>query len=301
MDKIDTMKAFVTVAEEASFTAAALKLGSSNQLVSKYVSHFEEYIGARLFNRTTRSVRLTEEGQQCLLHAKQILESVKDMENHFGQLQSTVKGLLHISAPVSFSTIHLAPLVSDFMKKYTEVSINMELNDRKVDVIEEGFDLALRIGHLKSSSFIAKKIAPVRMVLCASPDYLKQHGIPNHPSNLIAEHFLRYSYMEYTASNIPLMEALRINNQKNQSGLVANNGEVLMQAALAGEGYILQPTFIVWESLRQGKLVTILDDFELEPMGLYAIYPHRKLMPSKLRAFIDYTVDYFGSPPYWDD
>lgn len=300
MDKIDTMKAFVTVAEEASFTEAALKLGLSNQLVSKYVSHFEEYLGTRLFNRTTRSVRLTEEGQQCLLHARQILESIKDMEAHFGQLQSTVKGLLHISAPVSFSTIHLAPLVSDFMKKYPEVSINLELNDRKVDVIEEGFDLALRIGHLKSSSFIAKKIAPVRMVLCASPDYLQQHGRPNHPSDLIAEHFLRYSYMEYTASNISLMEALRINNQKTQSGLVANNGEVLMQAALAGEGYILQPTFIVWESIRQGKLVTILDDFELEPLALYAIYPHRKLMPSKLRAFIDYTVDYFGSPPYWD-
>lgn len=300
MDRIDAMRAFVTVATEGNFTKAADKLDTSNQLVSKYVSYLEEYLGVRLFNRTTRSVHLTEAGEQCFEQAKDILESVNDMEGHFGQLQSTAKGLLHISAPVSFSTLHLAPLICDFRKQNPEVGIDLQLSDRKIDVIEDGFDVALRIGHLKSSSLVAKKIAPVRLVLCASPDYLKQNGTPTHPKNLIAEHFLQYSYMEFSTSNLPLLETLRAHHQKHQPGLTANNGEVLMAAAIAGEGYILQPTFIVGEALRQGKLQTILQEYEPEPLGLYAVYPHRKLLAPKLRAFIDFIGDYYGQPPYWD-
>ncbi|PXF63804.1 LysR family transcriptional regulator [Kangiella spongicola] len=301
MDRLETMKAFITVAELGSFTKAAEKLETSNQLVSKYVSQLEEQLGVRLFNRTTRRVRLTQEGEQCLQHAMHILESVHDMENHFGELQNSAKGILHISAPVSFSTLHLAPLIRDFKKLYPEVGVNLELSDRKVDVIEEGFDVALRIGHLKSSSLIAKKIAPVRLVLCASPSYIKQYGEPTHPEDLESSHFLRYSYMDYTTSENPLMRVLRDNSHHNQTELVANNGEILMASAIAGEGYILQPTFIVGEALKQGKLKTMLNDFELETMGLYAIYPHRKLLAPKLRAFIDFASSYFGEPPYWDD
>lgn len=301
MDRLETMKAFVTVAEVGSFTKAAEKLATSNQLVSKYVSQFEEQLGVRLFNRTTRRVHLTQEGEQCLQHAMHILDSVRDMENHFGEIQNAAKGLLQISAPVSFSTLHLAPLMRDFKKQYPEVGVNLELSDRKVDVIEEGFDVALRIGHLKSSSLIAKKIAPVRLVLCAAPSYIEKYGAPTHPEELNSSHFLRYSYMDYSASENPLMKALRASSQNNQSGLAANNGEILMAAAIAGEGYILQPTFIVGEELKQGKLKTMLNDFELETMGLYAVYPHRKLLAPKLRAFIDFISTYFGDPPYWDD
>lgn len=300
MDRFETMKAFVTVAELGSFTKAAEKLETSNQLVSKYVSRFEAQLGVRLFNRTTRRVHLTQEGEQCLQHAKHILESVHDMENHFGELQKAAKGLLQISAPVSFSTLHLAPLVRDFKKQYPDVGINLELSDRKVDVIEEGFDVALRIGHLKSSSLIAKKIAPVRLVLCAAPSYLEKYGVPTQPEDLISSHYLRYSYMDYTAPENPLMRVLRPSAQNNQSPLVVNNGEILMAAAIAGEGYVVQPTFIVGEALKQGKLKTMLNDFELETMGLYAVYPHRKLLAPKLRAFIDFMSTYFGDPPYWD-
>ena len=301
MDRLETMRAFVTVAELGSFTKAAVKLDTSNQLVSKYVSQLEEQLGVRLFNRTTRRVHLTQEGEQCLQHAMHILESVRDMENHFGELQNSAKGLLHISAPVSFSTLHLAPLIRDFKKQFPEVGINLELSDRKVDVIEEGIDVALRIGRLKSSSLIAKKIASVRLVLCASPSYIEKHGNPSQLDELNSSHFLRSSYMDYGSSDNPLMKVLRANSQNNQAGLVANNGEILMAAAIAGEGYILQPTFIVGEALKQGKLKTILNDFELESMGLYAVYPHRKLLAPKLRAFIDFAGSYFGEPPYWDD
>lgn len=301
MDRLDTMKAFVTVAELGSFTKAAEKLDTSNQLVSKYVSQLEEQLSVRLFNRTTRRVHLTEEGQQCLEHAMQILERFDDMENHFGGIQKVAKGVLNITAPVSFSTLHVAPLIRDFKKSYPQIGVNIELSDRKVDVIEEGFDVALRIGHLKSSSLIAKKIAPVRLVLCASPAYIKKYGNPTCPQDLNGSHFLRYSYTDFAASEHPLMKALHYNSQHNQAELVANNGEILMAAAIAGEGYILQPTFIVGEALKQGKLQTMLDDFELEAMGLYAVYPHRKLLAPKLRAFIDFASDYFGEPPYWDN
>ncbi len=301
MDRIDSMKAFVAVATEGSFTKAAEKLGSSNQLISKYVSQLEEYLAVRLFNRTTRKVHLTEAGEQCLEQTKHILESIHNMEGHFGQLQTQVQGLLQISAPVSFSTLHLSSLICDFKKQQAEVSIDLQLSDRKIDVIEEGFDVALRIGRLKSSSLIAKKIAPVRMVLCASPDYLKQNGTPKHPNDLITEHFLRYSYLDYSQENSPLMEALKLKSQKQGAGLVVNNGEILMAAAIAGEGYILQPTFIVGAAIKQGKLSIILPEFEPEPMGLYAVYPHRKLLAPKLRAFIDFISQYYGELPYWDD
>lgn len=301
MDRIDSMNAFITVATEGNFTKAADKLNLSNQVVSKYVAQLEKHLGVRLFNRTTRKVHLTEAGEQCFQHARQILESIHDMEGHFGQLQSEARGLLHVSAPVTFSTLHLGPLIRDFKKTHSAIGIDLQLNDRKVDVVEDGFDVVLRVGHLKSSSLIAKKIAPVRLVLCASPDYLKEHGVPKHPTDLIAEHFLRYSYMDYGSSDSPLMNALKRNNQKAQSGLVANNGEILKAAAVAGEGYILQPTFIVGEAVKRGELQIILEDYEPSPMGLYAVYPHRKLLAPKLRAFIDFISDYFGNPPYWDD
>ena len=207
---------------------------------------------------------------------------------------------LQISAPVSFSTLHLATLVRDFKKQYPEVGVNLELSDRKVGVIDEGFDVAMRIGRLNSSPLIAKKIAPIRLVLCAAPSYLEKYGAPTHPKDLIGSHFLCYSYMDYAASKNPIMKVLYAASKSNQAGLLANNGEILMTTAIAGEGYTLQPTFIVGEALKQGKLKAMLNDFELEAMGLYAVYPHRKLLAPKIRAFIDFVDNHFGEPPYWD-
>ncbi len=307
MDRIETMRAFVAVATEGSFTAAAGKLSTSSQLVSKYVAQLEDHLGVRLFNRTTRKVNLTAEGEQCFQHAHHILESINSMEGHFGQLQSEAKGMLSISAPVSFSTLHLSSLICDFKKKHPMVGINLQLNDRKVDVVEEGFDIAMRIGHLKSSSLIAKKVAPIRLVLCASKQYLKDHGTPRHPGELIPEHYLQYSLMEYSQTESPLIQALKSARQKqganvSTSGMFStNNGEVLVAAAIAGEGYVLQPTFIAGQALKDGKLQVILPDYEPEPAGLYAVYPHRKLLTPKMKVYIDFISDYFGPTPYWDD
>ena len=300
MDKLSLLKTFSVVANEGSFTRAALKLDTSNQLVSKYIAELEKQLDTRLFNRTTRKIHLTEAGQQCLQHANHILESVNDMESQLGQLSSEAKGLLHVSAPVSFSTLHLAGALSAFQQAHTNVSINLQLNDRKIDVIDEGFDVALRAGNLTSSSLIAKKITSIKLALCASPAYLQKYGTPRHPKDLKPEHYLEYSYVNYDNEASTLIEALKANAQKVTPKLTANNGEVLTNVAKQGEGYVLQPTFIAGEALSKGELISILEDYVPQSISLYAVYPHRKLISNKLRVFIDFLCEYFKDTPYWD-
>ncbi len=299
MDRIDAMRAFVTVVSEGAFTRAAERLDISPQLVSKYVSQLEQHLGVRLLNRTTRRIHLTEAGTSYYQRAQQVLHDIEDMESQIGDLQTEARGLLRISAPVSFAIRHMAPLLSAFQKAHPGVGIDLQLNDRKVDVVEEGFDVVLRIGHLKSSSLIAKRIAPIRMVVCASPAYLKQNGTPQHLEDLQGHRYLRYSYIELDA-NQPLHRWLQNNGQNDSNGMSSNNGDVLVEAAIAGAGIALQPTFISGPAIKEGKLQVILQDYEPEPMGLYAVYAHRQLLASKVRSFVDFIDGYFGDPPYWD-
>lgn len=300
MDKLLLLKTFAVVVSEGSFTKAADKLGSSNQLVSKYIAELEKQLDTRLFNRTTRKIHLTEAGQQCLQHANHILESVNDMESQLGLLNSEAKGVLHVSAPVSFSTLHLAGAFSAFQRAHPRVSINLQLNDRKVDVVDEGFDVAIRAGHLANSTLVAKKITTIQLALCASPSYLEKYGTPEHPSELKPEHYLEYSYVNYDNDESELIVALKANANKVTPRLTANNGEVLTNVAKQGEGYVLQPTFIAGEALKNGELVSILHDFVPQAISLYAVYPHRKLISNKLRVFIDFLSNYFEDTPYWD-
>ncbi|MGO1462869.1 MAG: LysR substrate-binding domain-containing protein [Marinobacter sp.] len=299
MDRLDAMRAFVTVVSEGAFTRAADRLDMSPQLVSKYVFQLEEHLGVRLLNRTTRRLHLTEAGASYHQRAQQVLHDIEDMECQIGDLHTEARGLLRVSAPVSFAIRHMAPLLSEFQKAHPGVGIDLQLNDRKVDVVEEGFDVVLRIGHLKSSSLIAKRIAPIRMAVCASPDYLKQNGTPKHLEDLQGHRYLRYSYIELDFSQ-PLHRWLQNNGQNDSNGMTSNNGDVLVEAAIAGAGITLQPTFISGPAIKEGKLQAILQEYEPEPMGLYAVYAHRQLLASKVRSFVDFIKGYFGDPPYWD-
>ncbi|KFZ37293.1 LysR family transcriptional regulator [Shewanella mangrovi] len=289
MDRIDVLRAFAMVATENSFTKAADRLQLSPQLVSKYVSRLEENVGIRLVNRTTRKVHLTEAGMRYFQRAQQLLDDFDDLDHQLSDLQEDARGLLRISAPVSFSSAHMARLLSDFRRAYPHVDVDLQLNDRKVDIIEEGFDVALRIGNLKSSSLIAKYLAPIRLVMCASPAYLAEFGTPQSADDLQQHQFLSYSYMERN----PLWP-------QGHDALISNNGDVLVQAAIAGAGITLQPTFIAGAALADGRLIQVLPELEPEPLGLYAVYPHRKLLASKVRSFLDFADGYFGNPPYWD-
>ena len=299
MDRIEAMRAFVNVVNEGTFTSAANRLAMSPQLASKYVSQLEQHLGVRLLNRTTRKLHLTEAGARYHQHAQQVLDDIDDMENQLGDLQAQARGLLRISAPVSFATRHMAKMLSDFQSAHPDVGIDLQLNDRKVDIVEEGFDIALRIGHLRSSSLIARRIAPVRLVLCASPDYLAQHGTPMHPDDLKNHRYLRYSYMDPEASPV-LLKGFQESARDSSRDMISNNGDVLVAAAIAGAGIALQPTFISGAAIKEGALQIILPDYEPEPMSLYAVYAHRQLLASKVRSFIDFIDGYFGEPPYWD-
>lgn len=299
MDRIEAMRAFVTVVSEGTFTRAADRLDTSPQLVSKYVSQLETHLGVRLLNRTTRRIHLTEAGSQYFQRAQQVLSDIDDMENQLGDLQTEAQGLLRISAPVSFAIRHMAPLLNQFQTAHPGVGIDLQLNDRKVDIVEEGFDIALRIGRLKSSSLIAKRLAPVRLVLCASPAYLEQYGTPSKPEDLSGHRYLRYSYMNMDPGH-SLQKWLQDNSRESTRGMVSNNGDVLVEAAIEGTGIALQPTFIAGASIREGKLKVVLPEHEPEPMALYAVYAHRQLLASKVRSFIDFIDGFFGDPPYWD-
>lgn len=299
MDRIDAMRTFVTVVAEGAFARAAERLDMSPQLASKYVSQLEQHLGVRLLNRTTRKVHLTEAGTRYYHRARQLLDDVDDLESQIGDLQEGAQGLLRINAPVSFASGHLAPLMADFQRAHPAVGIDLQLNDRKVDIVEEGVDIALRIGHLKSSSLIARHLAPVRLVMCASPDYLARHGNPTTLEQLRQHRYLRYSYLD-AFDNEPAHQHL-IQEQSQHSELVSNNGDVLVQAAIAGAGIVMQPTFICGKAIAEGLLQVVMPGFEPEPMGLYAVYAHRQLLASKVRCFIDFADDYFGEPPYWDE
>ncbi len=300
MDRIDAMRTFIAVAAEGSFVKAAERLQQSPQLVSKYVGQLEQHLGIRLFNRTTRRVHLTEAGQQYQLRARQLLEELDDLESQLGDLQGNAQGLLRISAPVSFAALHLAKLLHGFQQLHPRVGIDVQLNDRKVDIVEEGFDIALRIGRLKDSSLIAKHLAPVRLLLCAAPHYLQQYGQPTGLGDLAQHRYLHYSYLENTLG-AELHAALQAIRVRQQGELISNNGDILVQAAIAGGGIILQPSFIVGAAINAGQLQVILPQYEPPPLGLYAVYAHRQLLASKVRYFLEFSEGFYGSPPYWDD
>ncbi|PSW06764.1 LysR family transcriptional regulator [Photobacterium lipolyticum] len=298
MDKIDAMQAFAAVVQEGSFSKAAERLKLSPQLVSKYVSQLESHLQTRLLNRTTRRVSTTEAGLAYFERCQQVLIDIEEMENSLGALHQQASGTLRISAPMSFGMHHLSKALVDFQKQCPLVEVDLQLTDRKVDIVEDGIDIALRIGELKSSSLIAKKIAPIRLVICASPDYLKSNGTPNNPRDLTDHCFLRYSYTDSSTSFSQFN--LKASEIKFKSHFVANNGDVLVNAAVQGGGITIQPTFITGKPISKGKLTTILEEYEPAPLGLYVVYAHRHHLASKVRCFIDFISDYFGSPPYWD-
>ncbi|MEK9711382.1 MAG: LysR family transcriptional regulator [Thalassolituus sp.] len=291
MDRIEAMKALVAVASEGSFTRAAERLEMSTQLVSKYVGRLEEQVGVRLLNRTTRKVHLTEAGARYVQQAQQVLSDIEDMDNLAGDFRLKAQGLLRISAPMSFAIGHLAQPLVEFQQANPEVSIDLQLNDRKVDIVEEGFDVALRVGQLKDSSLIARRLTTIRLVYCASPIYLKKAGTPQSLADLKEHRFLNYSYLDSR-----LHEA----TGSKSASFSSNNGDVLSQAAIAGAGIVLQPTFIAGSAFSDGRLVRILAGQEPEPLALYAMYAHRTLVSSKVRTFIDFMSGYYGEPPYWD-
>lgn len=301
MDRMAEIETFVQVAESGGIGAAAERLGVAKSAVSRRLKELEERLGVRLVNRTTRQLSLTDTGKTYYERAVQILADLEDADQNAAALHGALSGRLKIAAPQSFGVMHLTPAVTGFLNNHPELWIDLDLNDRRVDLVNEGFDLAVRIGRLEDSSLIARRLAPVRNVVCASPDYLARHGTPERPEDLMAHTYLRYSNVPERRVFSWIDEHGRERVVNPKARLVSNNGNMLQAAAETGLGIISQPTFLVYQSIREGRLVPILTDIEWWQLGAYALYPPGRHLSAKVRAFVDHLATCFGDPPYWDD
>jgi len=229
----------------------------------------------------------------------QVLIDIDEMENSLANLHQNVSGKLSVSAPMSFGIKHLPRLLAAFQHQYPDVLVDINLTDKKIDLVDEGVDVALRIGRLSSSSLIAKKITDIRICICASPDYLKIHGEPKTPYDLEQHRYLRYSYAD-TSALLSVFETVKKEGISLKSYLTSNNGDILVNAAIEGQGIAMQPTFIASKAIYEGKLVRIMKEYEPKSFGLYAVYVNRKFLASKVRSFIDFVDAYYDDVPYWD-
>lgn len=297
MDRLDEIRAFAAVADARSFTQGARKIGVSGAQVSKLVARLENRLGARLLNRTTRDVSLTDTGQAYLERARDLLEGFDALESSVKD-QSGPSGLLKVSAPVSFGKGQLTPALLDFASGCSAVSLDVTFADRMVNLVEEGFDVAVRIGHLTDSSLVARRLAAVRMVTCASPDYLARHGVP-----LALEDLARHeAILDTNARDAAVWRFGPHNDHRDvrvHGRLRFNGAEACVAAAVAGFGLTRSPAFAAAEDLRAGRLVPILCGFESELIHVHAVYPHARHLAAKVRAFVDFLVARYAGEPEW--
>lgn len=299
LENLTGLVVFAKVVEEGGFSKAASSLGISKSSVSKQVSALEDHLGTRLLNRTTRRFSLTESGTMLYERCQRIVAEVDAAEREAGSLQSNPSGRLRVSVGVSFGRLQLARVLPGFLFDYPDLSVELVLNDRRVDLVEEGYDVALRIGSLEDSSLIARKLCPSHTVTVASPDYLKKRGEPKHPDDLAGHEHLAYSYYnEGLAWSFTIGGKIQL--VRIEPRTFANNGDAILTMVEEGAGIAQMPTFIAGDGIRAGRLKPILCEFAPQPYGLYALYPHARNLPLKVRVFVDHLRRRFGGAPDWD-
>ncbi len=301
MDNFSDIAVFVEIVRKGSFTAAAESLKMSRPVVSKYLARLENRLGVRLLNRTTRKLSLTEAGQGFFNTCKSGLEQLQDAEAEVLQLQQSPKGILRLNTPMSFGIQHVAPLLNNFKESYPDIQVEMNLEDRKLDVVEEGFDVSVRITDMPDSSLVARRLCSCRHVIVAAPEYLESAGVPEKPGDLINHHILAYRYQESS-------HVWHFNGGENRQVQVSlpvhtkiNNSLAIREAVLNGMGVARMPTFVVGQDIRVGNLVALFPKFDLLEVGVFLVYPQRRLLSPKVRAFIDFMVNQISDPPHWDE
>ncbi|HEU0153165.1 MAG TPA: LysR family transcriptional regulator [Arenimonas sp.] len=300
-DRFEDLRTFITIAQTRRLGAAADRLGIVRSAVSRRLQELEGRLGVLLVTRNTRSLSLTNAGEEFYRRALAILEELEDAEATIAKGSAEVSGKLRVSAPVTWSVMHLAPVLAEFSQRYPAVQIELELNDRIVDVVEEGFDVALRISRLKDSALVARQIAPIRHVVCGAPSYFRRYGVPKRPEDLLSHRGLTYSHVEdrlYWQFFEPSKQELFSVDVSSVARV--NNGDALRELALAGMGVAFLPTFVVCHAVDAGQLRSVLTDFVRPPLHLYALYPSRRHLSAKVRAFVDFLVEKYGDYPIWD-
>ena len=300
MDSLTDIAVFVRVVDSGSFTAAAARLHISKSVVSKYVTRLEDRLGARLLNRTTRRLSLTEAGRVFYERSRKGLADIEDAQAEVSRLQSEPRGILRLNAPMSFGILHVAPALPDFLKLYPEVTVDMNLDDRKVDVIEEGFDVSVRISELPDSSLVAKRIAPCRHAIVAAPSYLEQYGTPRKPEDLRDHNIITYRYQESALDWHFQTPSNKSTSVPVSGSLMMNNSLALRAALLEGVGIARTPTFVVGQDIQGGRLISTLRDYDTLEVTIFLVYPQRRHLSPKVRAFVDFMAARISETPYWD-
>jgi DNA-binding transcriptional LysR family regulator len=300
MDTLTSMKVFATVVEAGSFAAASDRLELSRAMVSKHMAHLESHLGTRLLNRTTRRLSLTQSGSAYVERCQQILKDIEEAELAATELTSVPRGTLRLTAPLTFGILHVAPLIADYLLIHPQARLDFTLDDRNVDLVNEGYDLAIRIGNLAETGLIARRFATDRLVVCGAPDYFRRHGVPQVPEDLAHHSCLSYSYApsgdEWRFSSAGGEHVVQVHGNVR-----ANSGDLLRVAALGGAGITILPRFVVGADLRLGRLQPVLTDFGARELGIYAVYPSRKHLSAKVRSFIDFLVQRFAPNPDWGE
>lgn len=291
MDKFRAMKIFVTIIDSGSLSAAALKLNRSPASIARGLADLEHYLGVRLLNRNTRNIALTDEGKEYLFRARRILAAVEEAEHTLDAKRRTLDGNLRITAPATFGSLHLAPVVNAFMQHHPQMQLELVLLDRLVDIIEEGFDLALRIGQLADSNLVARPLGQLQTVACASPELLKTLGHPrtpadlkNWPAAIFVPQGLNWAFKE---GNYNVIQAMQPAFQSNQV-------DVVVGAGIAGIGAVQLLSYQVSDAIKNGSMVRILRDYETEPVPVHFVYPHHRLVSNRVRGFMDWSVGYLS-------
>ncbi|MEI9804195.1 MAG: LysR family transcriptional regulator [Pseudolabrys sp.] len=301
LDRLTGLEVFAKVAAAGSFSAAGRALGLSQTMVTKHIAALEARLGMKLFHRSTRRLSITDAGRTYLEASERILADMEAADAAVAAERVEPRGLLRLNAPVAFGARQIAPLLNEFATAHPHVTVELGLNDRLVDLAEEGWDLAIRIGSLSDSSMIARRLAPCRTVVCAAPAYLEAHGMPRRVSELAGRNCLGYTLSRLTGADRWTFGARGDVTVKVSGNLRANNGDALRAAAIAGQGIIYQPSFVVAGDLRSGRLVALtLDHPTVEFGGIYAVYLPDRHPPAKVRAFIDFIADHFLPEPPWD-
>lgn len=299
MDKFEAMNAFAKVVALGSYAEAGRALGLTRSAISKAVMELEQLLGARLLDRTTRRVGPTEAGLAYYERCADIIARVEETELQVSRLNDEPRGVVKVNAPTSFGAFYLGPAFADFMSLYPELKVELTLNDRFIDPIEEGFDLTIRIASLSDSSLIARKLAPARRVLVAAPSYLLKNGEPAEPGELASHRCLNYGHTT-TLQRWQLTSAGETINVRINSALCSNNGDVLRAAAVAGHGITKLPTFLVGPDIEAGRLRVVMGRYPPLEFGIYALYTPNRYLAAKTRVLIDFLATRFGDKPAWD-
>jgi len=299
MGQLEDMNMFIRIVDAGGISHAADQLGLAKSAVSRRLADLETRLGVRLLNRTTRTSSLTDIGQSYYERVCKVVADVAELNALTKDSNSALEGRINLAAPLSFGLCHLSTAIDAFIKLHPELTINIDFSDRQVDLVEEGLDLAFRIADLKDSSLIARKISPIRIILCASPDYLEKYGTPRTPSDLKNHRVLHY--------NVPGVNSWKLTDKNGKqyslnvnAKMIANNGDFLKDMAVAGHGIVSSPTFISWQAITTGSLVPILTDYPLQQLSAYAVYPQRRYLSQRTRILIDFLAERFGDNPYWD-